>query len=368
VRVAIVCPYAWDRPGGVQSHIRSLARTLETRGHEVGVFAPRSLRRRGGSAVGAARGVMLVGRAVGIPANGSIAPICFGPVAAYRIRKQLAEFEPEVVHLHEPLIPSLSLLALLFTRAPAVGTFHAAAPSNPLYRIFRRALAPVMRRLAVRTAVSDAAAQLVSRYFPGKLDATPNGIDAAFFAAAQAMDLGPGRHVLFLGRLEPRKGAQVALHAMAAIGDLGAVLIVAGEGGLRTELQATAERLALDVSFLGAVSEGDKARLLASCDVYCAPNLGGESFGIVLVEAMASGCAIVCSDLDGFREVAADAAVFTRVGDAGSVAEALRSVLTDPSREKALKDAARARAALFDWASLVPEVEAIYERAAAMRR
>jgi phosphatidylinositol alpha-mannosyltransferase len=305
---------------------------------------------------------------VGIPANGSIAPICFGPVAAYRIRKQLAKFDPDVVHLHEPLIPSLSLLALLATRAPAVGTFHAAAPSNPLYRIFRRALAPLMRRLAARTAVSDAAARLVSRYFPGELDSTPNGINAALFAAAQPMDLGPGRHVLFLGRLEPRKGAEVALHAMAAIGDLPAFLIVAGEGGLRTDLQATAEELALDVNFLGVVSEGDKARLLASCDVFCAPNLGGESFGIVLVEAMASGCAIVCSDLDEFRAVAADAAVFARVGDSGSVAEALRSVLTDPRRAEELRDRAGARGALFDWVHIVPEVEAIYERAAAMRR
>jgi phosphatidyl-myo-inositol alpha-mannosyltransferase len=362
VRVAIVCPYAWDRPGGVQSHIRSLARALQGRGHVVRVFASRSLRSEGGLGADAAE-VEWVGRAVGVPANGSIAPICFGPVAAYRIRHELAGFDPDVVHLHEPLIPSLSLLALLSTRAPVVGTFHAAAASNPLYRIFRRVLAPLAQRLAVRTAVSDAAARLVSRYFPGPIDSTPNGIDAASFAGGQPIDLGSRLQVLFLGRLEPRKGAEVALEAMDALKDIGPALVVAGEGPLRTELEATAARLDLDVQFLGVVSETDKLRLLSSCDVFCAPNLGGESFGIVLVEAMASGCAIVCSDLAEFKAVADDAAVFVPAGDPVSLAEALRSVLTDPERADALRERARGRATLYDWARIVPGVEEIYERA-----
>jgi phosphatidyl-myo-inositol alpha-mannosyltransferase len=309
--------------------------------------------------------VTFVGKAVGIPANGSVAPICFGPVAAIRIRRELAQFHPDVAHLHEPLIPSLSLLALVCTRAPAVGTFHAAAPSSLLYRLAAPLLRPMWRRLAARTAVSDAAKRLVSRYFAGSMLLTPNGVDTARFAAAELIDVGPGPRVLFLGRLEPRKGADVAVRAMASIRDVGATLVVAGEGAMRARLEAMADELELDVMFLGEVAERDKARLFHSCDVYCAPNLGGESFGIVLVEAMASGCALVCSDLDEFKKVAGDAALFAHRGDAAALGEALRSVLTDQDRRRGLETMALARAALFDWSRIVPEVEDVYERARA---
>jgi phosphatidylinositol alpha-mannosyltransferase len=194
---------------------------------------------------------------------------------------------------------------------------------------------------------------------------TPNGVDTARFAAAELMDPGPGPCVLFLGRLEPRKGPDVAVRAMAPIRDLGATLVVAGEGGMRARLEAMANELELDVRFLGEVAERDKARLFHSCDVLCAPNLGGESFGIVLVEAMASGCAIVCSDLEEFKKVAGDAAVFAPRGDPTALGEALRSVLTDEDRRRQLEAMALARAALFDWSQIVPQVEEIYERARA---
>jgi phosphatidylinositol alpha-mannosyltransferase len=194
---------------------------------------------------------------------------------------------------------------------------------------------------------------------------TPNGVDTARFAAAELMDLGPGPRVLFLGRLEPRKGADVAVRAMASIRDLGVTLVVAGEGAMRTRLEAVAAELGLDVRFLGAVTESDKVRLFHSCDIFCAPNVGGESFGIVLVEAMASGCAVVCSDLEEFKKVAGDAAVFARRGDPTALGDALRSVLIDEDRTRELGSMALARAALFDWSRIVPEVEDIYERARA---
>jgi phosphatidylinositol alpha-mannosyltransferase len=311
--------------------------------------------------------VTLVGRAVGIPANGSIAPICFGPVAAFELRRELARFHPDVMHLHEPLIPSLSLLALLGGRAPAVGTFHAAAPSSSLYRLSRPLLAPAARRLAARTAVSPAAERLIARYFPGDIQMTPNGVDVAPFADAEPIDLGPGPHVLFVGRLEPRKGAGVLMEAMAHLRDLSATLEIAGDGRLRARLETSAQRLGLEVRFHGAISDGDKARLFRSCDVYCAPNLRGESFGIVLIEAMAAGCPVVCSDLDEFRAVAGGAAVFARAGDPTAVADALRSVLTDPDRVRAMGAEATTRAALFDWSQIVPSVEAIYARAGARK-
>jgi phosphatidylinositol alpha-mannosyltransferase len=302
---------------------------------------------------------------VGIPANGSIAPICFGPVAAVEIRQELARFHPDVIHLHEPLIPSLSLLALAHATAPAVGTFHAAAPSSALYRLSRPLLTLAARRLAARTAVSPAAERLIARYFPGEIHSTPNGIDVARFAEAEPIDLGPGPHVLFVGRLEPRKGAGVLIAAMASIRDLGATLHVAGDGRLRAELEASVRRLGIDARFLGAVADADKARLFRSCDVYCAPNLGGESFGIVLIEAMAAGCPVVCSDLEEFRAVAGDAAVFARPGDPRAVGSALRSVVTDADRAGSMSHEGTARAAVFDWSKIVPQLETIYAGAAA---
>jgi phosphatidyl-myo-inositol alpha-mannosyltransferase len=362
VRVAIVCPYAWDRPGGVQSHIRSLASALVGRAHQVEVFAPLSLLpwKGAGGREAAEAGATAVGRAIGVRAN--------GPVAGYRIWRALTRLDPDVIHLHEPFIPSLSLLALLSATAPTVGTFHAAAPSSELYRLSKPLLAKLVPRLAVRTAVSEAARRLISSYFPGDVSLTPNGIDSAQFADAEPMDLGPGRRVLFLGRLEPRKGADVVVRAIALLADLDVVLLIAGEGGMRSRLHALATRLGVDARFLGAVSEEDKPRLFRSCHVYCAPNLGGESFGIVLVEAMASGCPVVCSDLEEFKSVAADAAIFTPRGSPAPLADALRSVLTDPQRARVMSQRSAARALDFDWNRLVPVVETIYERASATVR
>ncbi|MDP9226056.1 MAG: glycosyltransferase family 4 protein [Actinomycetota bacterium] len=366
MKVAIVCPYAWDRPGGVQSHIRSLSPVLRTRGHEVEVFAPETLRlRRDAGREEAEADITAVGRAIDVPANGSIAPIAFGPVAAVRIRRLLARFDPDVIHLHEPLIPSLPMLALLSASAPTVGTFHAAAPYSVLYRISKPLLARVESRLTARTAVSEAARLLIARYFPGEIASTPNGVNVAQFADAPPMDLGPGPTVLFLGRLEPRKGADVLVRAMALLPDLRASLAIAGEGRMRSRLHALATQLGVEAHFLGAVSEVDKARLFRSSDVYCAPNLGGESFGIVLVEAMASGRPVVCSDLKEFRDVAGDAAIFAPAGRPAVLADALRSVLSDPEGARTMGEKASARARAFDWNRLVPNVETIYERASA---
>jgi phosphatidyl-myo-inositol alpha-mannosyltransferase len=367
VKVAMVSPYAWDRPGGVQSHIRSLSRELGNRGHRIEVFAPFSSRLEGKMhrEQSGEPGVTRVGRAVGVRANGSVAPIAFGPGAAVGIRRAIASFDPSVIHLHEPLIPSLSLLALLSATVPAVGTFHAAAPSSSLYRIFKPVLDPAARRLILRTAVSEAAARLVSRYFPGDLVMTPNGVDLARFADAEPMDLGPGPNVLFLGRLEPRKGAEVLVEAMRRLTDTGASLIIAGEGALGDTLRAAAARARISAHFMGLVSEEEKVRLFRSCDIYCAPNLRGESFGIVLVEAMASGRPVVCSDLEEFRAVANDAAAYAPAGDPEALAAALRRVLMDPQLARTMGDKGLARAVVYDWRRLAPEVETIYERAAA---
>jgi phosphatidyl-myo-inositol alpha-mannosyltransferase len=357
MRVALVCPYAWDRPGGVQTHIRSLARVLGARGHDVTVLAP-SLGRIAGD------GVTIVGRAVTIPANGSVAPLSFGPMVAARTRRALDAFRPDVVHAHEPLIPSVSLLALLGASAPVVGTFHAAAERSIGYMVGKPLLERAADRLAARTAVSDPARSLIARYLPGDYALTPNGVEIDAFKVARPADLGPGKKVVFLGRLERRKGLEVLIQAMTRLRTIDAELVVAGGGPEEKRARALARRLMVPARFLGRVGDDAKASLLARADVYCAPGLGGESFGIVLVEAMAAGAPIVCSSLAGFAAVAGNAAVLVEPGDPGYLADALRRVLGDDGLTMRMRKASRRTASGFDWHRLVGNVEGIYSRVA----
>lgn len=360
MRVALVCPYAWDRFGGVQSHVRSLAGALRSRGHDVRVFAPHVA----ADAV-APDGVTLVGRAVPVPANGSVAAVAFGPAVGTAVRAALDEFDPDVVHLHEPLIPSVSLLALRASEVPAVGTFHAAMEWSAGYGIARSALGPTMRRLAVRTVVSESARALVGRYFPGDYVLTPNGIDVSAFAGAE-----PRRHadpsVLFLSRLEKRKGLEVLVRAMAELKGA-ATLVVGGSGPEEKTVKALAHSLGVEAVWLGRVPDAEVAPTYRGADVYCAPALGGESFGIVLVEAMAAGTPVVCSDLPGFRAVAANAAFLVPPDAHLRLAAALRRVLEDPDKAASMRSAGHAVAQRFDWETLAPRVEDVYESALARR-
>lgn len=360
MRVALVCPYAWDRFGGVQSHVRSLASALRARGHEVLVLAPAVA-----PEATPPPGVAYVGKAVPVPANGSVAALAFGPSVAAGARRALASFDPDVLHLHEPLIPSLSLLALRGSEVPAVGTFHAAAEWSFGYGVARAALAPSMRRLAVRTVVSDAARSLVTRYFPGDYVLTPNGIDASAFRGASPHSHTGGDSVVFFSRLERRKGLEVLIRALPALRDTGAALVVAGAGPEERRVRALAARLGVEAEWLGRIPDEDVAPLYAGAGVYCAPALGGESFGIVLVEAMAAGAAVVCSDLAGFRAVAGDAAVLVPPGDPAALADALRRVLADPDEASRMRAAGAEVAARYDWSRLAPRVEEVYDRALA---
>ena len=361
MRVALVCPYAWDRFGGVQSHVRSLAAALRARGHEVRVFAPHVA----ADAV-APDGVTLVGRAVPVPANGSVAALAFGPAVGSAVRAALAEFEPDVMHLHEPLIPSISLLALRSSEVPAIGTFHAAMDWSIGYGIARGALAPTMRKLAVRTVVSESARALVARYFPGPYVLTPNGIDAPAFAGAEPKRHAEGPTVLFFSRLEKRKGLEVLVRAMADLRS-DATLVVAGAGPEERTVRSLAGSLGVDAVWLGRVPDAEVAATYRGADVYCAPALGGESFGIVLVEAMAAGTPVVCSDLPGFRAVAGEAAFLVPPDSHLRLAAALRRVLEDPEKATTMRAAGRVVAERYDWGQLVPRVEDVYESALARR-
>jgi phosphatidyl-myo-inositol alpha-mannosyltransferase len=358
MKVVIVCPYAWDRFGGVQSHVASLAPALVRRGYDVRVMAPVA------RADSHPDDIVVVGRAVPIPANGSTAPLAFGPVAAADVKRELELLAPDVVHVHEPLIPSLSLLALRGSNLPAVGTFHAAAESSFGYRASRPALIRAGRRLTVKTAVSEAARSLIARYLPGDYLLTPNGIDVARFASARPLELSSKKKkVLFFGRIEPRKGLDVLIEAMTWLRDLDVQLVVAGSGPDERSARSRARRLGIDARFLGAVDEKDKPRIFKSADVYCAPGLGGESFGIVIVEAMAAGAPVVCSALPAFKAVVGDAAEVAAPDDPGALGGALRCLLTDPEEADRRRRLGELLAASFDWSRQVLAVEKAYGRA-----
>jgi phosphatidyl-myo-inositol alpha-mannosyltransferase len=352
----IVCPYAWDRYGGVQTHTRSLAHALRLRGHSATVVAPQS----SGLELSPEDGVRIVGRAMSIPANGSMAPVSFGPAASQGVRLAMEELEPDVVHLHEPLIPSLSLLALRHATAPTVGTFHASAESSFGYKAATGFLERTMRRLQVKTAVSSAARELISRYFPGDYLLTPNGVEVERFAGERPERMGASKEVLFFGRIESRKGLEVLIEAMTFLRDLDLRLTVAGSGPQERHCAARARRLGIEARFMGRPKEEDKSHVFRSADIYCAPGLGGESFGIVLLEAMAAGTPIVCSDLPGFRAVASEAAVLVPPDQPRALAGGIRGVLEDEFTARSLAKAGRSVASLYDWSGLAAGVERAY--------
>jgi phosphatidyl-myo-inositol alpha-mannosyltransferase len=370
MRIALVCPYAWDRPGGVQTHVRALARKLAGREHDVLVVAPSQ---RAVTATDEPFEFARTGRAFPVPANGSVAPISFGPRSLSRVATVLEGFAPEVLHLHEPLVPSVSFLALRTGAAPAVGTFHAATEKSAGYRAARSILEPMAQRLAVRTAVSPAARALVERYFPGDYVLTPNGVDVARFARAASNGTRSSgkKKVLFLSRIERRKGLQTLVQALAAQRDLDASLEVVGTGPQERACRELAERLLVNAEFRSRMTDDEVARAYAGADVFCAPGLGGESFGIVLLEAMAAGTPVVASDLAAFRAVAGDAAVYAEPGNPASLAGALRKVLTDGALADRLRKAGAETARRYDWDRLVGGVELAYDmalRAGTLRR
>jgi len=365
MRIGLVCPYTWDIPGGVQYHVRDLAQTLIALGHHVQVLTPAD------DEDSLPPYVTCAGRAVPIRYNGSVARLQFGPVAAARVRRWLRSGHFDVLHVHEPSAPSLSLLTCVLARGPIVATFHAATVRSRWLSAVGGVLQPFMERIAGRIAVSDLARRVQVEHLGGDAVVIPNGVDVAHFASATPLPGFPraGLTVGFLGRFdERRKGLPVLLDALAEIApshpDLH--LLVAGRGdesGLYDDLP---EVLADRVTVLGEISEHDKARMLASIDIYCAPNLGGESFGVILVEAMAAGAAIVASDLDAFRRVLNDGAAGVLVGrgNASALADGLSRLLRDPERRAALVQAGHSAVREYDWPVVSARVMAVYETVA----
>lgn len=366
MRVGLVCAYSLDVPGGVQHHVLELADALVGLGAQVSVLAPAT------ALDGLPGYVVATGRSVAVPYNGSVARLAFGLRAAAKVRRWLAEGDFDVVHVHEPTAPSLSLLATWAAHVPVVATFHASMPqSAKAMAVVGGVLRPVLARIDARIAVSRHALTTMQRHLGGTGAVLPNGLWVTRFAEAKpnpawASDAGT---VAFLGRTdEPRKGLDVLVEAWAGViaRRPAATLLIAGHGDtarVRARMRARlGPQAARSVQVLGWLDDEQRAQLLASADVFAAPHTGGESFGLVLVEAMAAGAVVVASDLPAFADVLDDGRLgrLFPAGDAEALAAALIGVLDDPiGRERVARRAATALDA-YDWPVVATQVLAVY--------
>ena len=365
MRIGLVCPYQWDVPGGVQYHVRDLAETLRGMGHHVEVLTPAEREESLPD-----EWVTFAGRTVPIPYNGSMASVQFGPISAARVRRWLKDGRFDVVHVHEPAPPSVSLLVCMIAKGPIVATFHTATVRSKWLAAWGPVVRPWLERISGRIAVSDFARRVQVEHLGGDAVIIPNGVHVAAFASgpslpgyARGVD---GPTIGFLGRYdESRKGLPVLLEAMREVVKHypGARLLVAGRGDAEEARKLVGEDLRAHVALLGELSEPDKAAFLRSVDIYCAPNLLGESFGVVLIEALAAGAPVVASDLDAFARVLEDGAagVLVRRGDAAALAGALCDLLGDPARRAALSARGVTVAASYDWSVLARRILAVYE-------
>jgi phosphatidylinositol alpha-mannosyltransferase len=365
MRIGLVCPYLWDVPGGVQYHVRDLAETLRGLGHHVEILTPAE---REESL--ADPWITFAGRAMPIPYNGSRASWQFGPLSAARVRRWLRDGRFDVVHVHEPAPPSVSLLVCMIASGPIVATFHAATVRSKALAAWGPVVRPWLERISGRIAVSDFARRVQVEHLGGDAVIIPNGVHVGAFAEGPSL---PGYTrgvdgptIGFLGRFdEPRKGLPVLLEAMRTVvrRHPGARLLIAGRGDASAVRELVGEDLRPHVALLGELSEEDKGAFLRSVDVYCAPNLLGESFGVVLIEALAAGAPIVASDLDAFARVLGhgDAGVLVRRGDPVALAAALDGLLADPARRAELSVTGARVAAGYDWDVLARRILAVYE-------
>lgn len=364
MRVLLVCPYSWTVPGGVGHHIANLAEQLRHRGHEVRILAPAEGK--------TPPGVWSVGRSAPIRWNGSVARLTIGPRVASRVRVAMRRARPDVVHVHEPFAPSVSMVALARAKAPCVATFHTTASTTRVYRTAAVALKPLWRKLAVRIAVSEQAARTVERVFGDPVRVIPNGIDIGRFDAVGAR-AAASKTILFFGRLERRKGVRILVEAFARLKERvpEARLVVLGDGPERRACEAAVPvSIRDDAVFAGAYTPDGLVAALGEANVVAQPALGGESFGIVLLEAMAARRPLVATDIAGYAAVARDGveALLVAPGDAAALAAALERLMTDEALASALAKAGRVRAEEFDWSRVVVEVEKCYDEAVATRR
>ncbi len=362
MRIGIVCPYDWSAPGGVKQHIRDLAYALQDDGHEVSVLTPCE------DESDLEPFVVSAGRPIPVPYNGSVARLSFGPVSAARVRRWVRDGQFDVVHVHEPASPSLSVLACWVCDGPLVATWHSSSERSRAMTAFYYLLQTAMEKISGRIAVSEKARQTLVENVGGDAVLIPNGVTCKQFEVGGPFDGYPrdGKTILFLGRIdEPRKGLQILLHAMPKIVERfpDIRLLVAGPGDVNGVRASLDPAISGNIEFLGLISEDDKVRAFKSADVYLAPNNGGESFGIVLLESMAAGTPVLASDIEAFAKVLeyGEAGALFANEDSADLAAQLEALLTDPLRCDRLRVEGYRRSHEFDWAVVARDVERVYE-------
>ncbi|NBU57743.1 MAG: glycosyltransferase family 1 protein [Actinobacteria bacterium] len=361
-RIGIVCPYGWDTPGGVRSHIDDLAQYLIAQGHHVSVLAP---------AIDDSTlpdYVTSAGRPIAIPYNGAVARVLFGPIAFNRVKQWISAGEFDLLHLHEPAIPSISLLACWAAEGPMVGTFHAAANRQRVAFAVTPFLEPVIEKLSARIAVSEAARETLQIHLDTDAIVVPNGIYAKRFDHAVIDSRWTGNTIGFIGRFEePRKGLEIIVAALPQmISTLPDVrVLVAGPGDSEAFLKDVEPSLHNRFTFLGRISEEEKANFMASVGVYVAPNTGGESFGIILAEALAAGASVVASDIPAFDSLLAHGQFGTLFSseDSHDLARKIVALLTNTESRVDKAKKRRDYAQNFDWDVVAEKIYDVYEMA-----
>jgi len=369
VRVGIVSQSYYPRYGGVTEHVHALAGELRKRGHEVTVITSRF--RRGET--GDANGVRRIGYNILVPFNRAFVDFTVGWGLKGQLKRALRELDLDLVHVHCPTAPTLPVFAIQVSDRPTVGTFHSTGGRTALQDLFQPVLGPLIGKLRGRIAVSPTAQETAELYYPGAYHVIPNGVDTERFHPLvqpfpQWRD--PDHvNILFVGRLDPRKGVQDLIAAMPEVierTDGRARLLVVGDSYLRPQIEAQVPEAARrHVHFLGHVTSAELPRWYATGDLFCSPATGNESFGIVLVEAMAAGRALVCSDIPGYRTVMTpgESAATFPPGDVRALARTLAQLVEDPARRSRLAEAGRRRALEFSWPRVVDRIEAVYRQA-----
>ncbi|MCX6022492.1 MAG: glycosyltransferase family 4 protein [Chloroflexi bacterium] len=366
MKIGLVSPYDFAYPGGVTNHILHLRDEYVRRGHQVRIIAPSSVP----AAAISDPDVIAIGRPWAVPANGSIARITLSLRLTHQVKTVLDRELFDVVHLHEPLMLTLPLTVLRVSQAVNVGTFHGFAERNLAYFSGRRMLRRWFKRLDGKIAVSRPAMQFASYYFPGYYNIIPNGIDLdrCSGAAAPFPEYQDGKfNILFLGRMEKRKGLKHLLRAYAQVKPLvpESRLIIVGDGGLRQQYEQSVAASGLqDVVFTGYVPDEDVPRYYRTADVFCAPATGGESFGIVLLEAMAGGTPIIASDIEGYASVLTHGqeGLLTPPKDETALAKAILAMHGDPEGRRRMGEAGRLNAPQYSWEHIATRLLAYYER------
>ena len=360
LKIGIVCPYSWDTPGGVQNHIRDLAEFLIASGHNVSVLAP---------AIDEAKlpdYVVNAGKPISIPYNGAVARVLFGPVAFARVRQWIAQGDFDLLHLHEPAIPSISLLACWAADGPMVGTFHAAAKRQKIIFAIGPILEPAIEKLSARIAVSEAARLTLTDHLDTDAVIIPNGIYANRYTEGKSIEKWSGNTIGFIGRFEePRKGLSVLVDALPVISRFApdVKILVAGPGDPTKVMENIDPQLRQRFEFLGKITEEEKADFMSSVAVYVAPNTGGESFGIILAEALAGGACVVASDIPAFDDLLGHGefgALFESESST-ELAKVVIDLLRDEKKRKGLSSRGKERAKTFDWTVVAEQIYSVYE-------